>query len=206
MRDTLTSLNRGDFTQRYRGGFGWLLRENGTKVLVHITEVDQNKVLFDTSKESGFFAFTDKGVEFEFLPITRGHIPTEDGIYLCQRHPARQFQRGISEGNTQLFKFNNRGSFSTCAVSLEHLSAIFERPIPYEESVKKYLDNKKQMACALSLHFAINGDNFFFMTRQAGKVVNRTTLTVPDLIRQEVQDLINRNTWLSSFTLETEKV
>lgn len=200
MRDSLTSANRTDFSQRYKGVFGWLLKDNQERVLVHITDVQPNQVIFQTSKSAGYFAFSDQGVVFEFLPVTRGFIPTDGGVYLLQRHPARQFQRGISEHNTQIYQLTER-RFEQPRMDIQLLSNVFEKPITYRENVEKYLD-KSSNVCALSIHFAIKKEELYFMNRLAGKVVDRTTIEPMDLIRQELQDLINRNVWLSPFQLQ----
>lgn len=201
MIDTLTAQNRNDFSQRYRGAFGWLVKEDSARKLVHITDVQADRVIFSTSEDSGFFALSNKGVQFEFLPVTRGFIPTKKNVYLLNRHPARQFQRGISEGNTTLSVVLNRGNaIYPTLLNLEGLSQVFEHPISYKESVTKYLEQDDPV-CALSLHFAIAGKNLYFLGRPAGSV-EKTTITPMTLIKQELQDLINRNKWLFHFSLQ----
>ncbi len=199
MKDTPTRANAQDFSQRYRNCYGWLEKSPTEKVLIQITGVDTNQVTFNTVKSKGFFAYCDKNVIFEFLPVTRGFIPTKDQVLLFTRIPARQFQRGISNGNTAVQVLSGRG-FLTTDLSLELLHNAFVEPVSYEESFKTF---DKASCVALSLNFALTKTNLYFMNRQAGSFDYKTkTITPVEIIKQEVQDLITRSPWLANLNVK----
>lgn len=200
MKDSLTSFNAADFSQRYRGVFGWLAEPDKPRVLVQITNIKNNQVIFQTSKSADWFAYGDQGVVFEFLPVTRGYIPTKAGVYFIWRHPARQWQRGISEHNHAIQRLSPNGLINV-PVNLATISTLFEKKITYEASVMGFLE-KKERVCALSSHFAIRDKVFTFMGKDAGTVEDLTTIVPNNIIKQEVQDLLNRNGWLAPFVVK----
>jgi len=200
MKDTLTQFNSQDFNQRYRNCFGWLEKSDNEKVLVQITGVTSKQATFNTIKSTGYFVYSDQNVMFEFLPVTRGFIPTKDKVYLLTRIPARQFQRGISEGNTAIQSLNGRG-LQAEGVFLPTLYSIFVEPISYEESFKAFMG--KTNSAALSLNFALTKTTLYFMSRVAGSFDYKTkTITPVEIIRQEVQDLISRSPWLENLRVQ----
>lgn len=189
--DSLKSDNWEDFKQRYQGCFGWLKQPENRELLVKITKVDQEKVVFDTETSSGFWAYCDQGVEFKFIPVTRGWYsdPDSGSPVLLMRVPARQFQRGISSQNTAAFVIRF-GALSATHVVFNNLKAMLvNREFPYLTSPSPQ---------RLSKYFALGsykdaiGQDLFLLDRVVGVVHNNKIKLTHIEVKQEVEDLIRR--------------
>lgn len=189
--DTLKSDNWEDFKQRYYNCYGWLQQSEQSEVLVKITKVDSEKVVFDTETDSGFWAYCDQGVKFKFIPVTRGWYadPGNGQPYLMMRIPARQFQRGISSANTAVYQWRY-GALSAVHVSFTNLKAMLtNKDFPYTASTSPQ---------RLSKYFAIGpykdgvGQDLFLLDRNIGILNNNKIKLVHNEVKQEVEDLIRR--------------
>lgn len=193
MLDTLTHENVRDFAQRYQGTIGWLLNDNGNKILVQISKVEDDKVTFNDVSGRKFYAYCDGKVQFEFLPVQRGWFYGCDGImFLVSRRPARQWQRGISANNTTVhYATTDRPKLGTGYVGLEIFDSIFS------------VDQEQAYHCGKtavwSKHFAtLNGDLYLF-DRHIGTYNDEKKIVTLNkngtILRQEVMDMINRKNY-----------
>jgi hypothetical protein len=193
MLDTLTSRNHQDFRQRYGGTFGWFHYE-GKKIFVYVDNANDSQVTFTDSKKTPYVVYRDSGYQFEFLPVTRGWYNTLKGAYYLSRIPARQWHRGIYAGNTRVYQFTDTLRNQTC--SMEILSEVFENQITVEKALEQYY-LKERPAVALTKHFALGGDRFYFDDQVVGSVdISNGDITIKlsePVIRQEILDAIRRN-------------
>ncbi len=95
------SKDAGDFRQRYRGVFGWFTTESDKRVLVQVTDVGENKMSFCDQDSTEYFAYSDKGARFTFIPVERRVFMYNDLPCIAMRKPARQYRRGIHHDNTE---------------------------------------------------------------------------------------------------------
>lgn len=190
MKDSLTSFNREDFRQRYKGSYGFLLHE-GKRRLVYIKEVANGQVVFKTaSLGPDFFALADTKVEFEFLPVQRSWYNLGDKAGLLFRIPAKQYNRGISSSNTAFY--TAEGGYCTGQrLSLEVLEKIF---------LTEAIDNTTRFFAqednflVLSRAFCITGHVLHFFADAIGSYNNssRTITLNSDVVLQELTDVIKR--------------
>lgn len=182
MIDTLRSDNAGDFSQRYVDTYGWLYLR-GKKTLVYIADCGRGRATFTLGDKLQFHVNVDSGLEFEFIQVDRGWFNTIDGkMYLLQRHPARQFKRGISASNTiarDMYLIN-------VPLTYPMLASIFDPTFNYWD--KKDLDSTG----ALSKHFAVINGTIMFYTEHIGKYAEGVVTLTSNLFQQEFQDLLRR--------------
>lgn len=186
MKDTLTSFNQGDFHQRYAGTIGWLLRDDKRK-LVYVSDVTREYVYFEDITGFRFNLKADSGIYFEFIPVDRGWFNAKSGkVYMLERHPARQWRRGVCPGNTYIYQLTTKLN-ARMGITLSHMSDIFEDNDP---TIPK---NWSKYPLAISKHFAIGGDKtLYFYNRVIGKVDDTKLVLESDLFYQEVSDQVRR--------------
>lgn len=110
MKATLTSDNYRDFNQRYAQSYGYFIKSNGERLPVYMTDVNESAAYFQNLDGVEFSANCNSGVEFEFTQIARRIWLGFDGnLYCTSRVPRRQWQRGISNGNTSCYKLTKKG-------------------------------------------------------------------------------------------------
>lgn len=191
MRDSLTSDNSRDFIQRYVGTFGWYLDdEKKERVLVYVAGVANNQVRFTNARGAEYFAKADAGVQFEFIPVNKGWFNTTVGLYYLERHPERQWHRGIHPNNTKAF----RGNLLPQPVNFVTISTVFNHGVPLAEAFAKFKSDAAY-GVALSNHFAIiNADVYLF--RYKIGVYDKVSGVIKlkeKLVLQELSDVIKRN-------------
>lgn len=132
MIDTPTLQNADDWRQRYSRTYGWFKPTEGSKKLVYIKDTGP-RVVFSTPDGNEFFANLNQGVEFEFLPITRGWFYTRNGgANLLQRVPAKQYARGITKANTMVSRLKTDGTIGTDGtIDFTLLEDVFVSPPKY---------------------------------------------------------------------------
>ena len=192
MLDSLTSLNHRDFSARYNGTFGWYIKDDHQKVLTLITEVDPTRVAFQDVKGTAYYAYANKGSQFEFLPVTRGWFyGKSDNMYLLSRRAARQWHRGICANNTIIYLVRHGDTgMRQVDVEITRLDDIFNHP-------GKQYRHLKDINCILSKQFAIVQNNLYLYDRVIGKRT-QSVLQLNDgaeILKQEIQDVIQRNNY-----------
>lgn len=183
MRDTLTSENRRDFSQRYSHSYGYYINDKGVKTPVFIGDVDEDAAHFKTLDGLDFTAYCNGGVNFEFAQISRRIWLGLDGVlYYTHRIPQRQWQRGISEGNTSFHILTPDGPLNI-GISLSVM-----RNILLENPLKTIGVNT-----LLSEQFAICGKSVYLYNMLIGsfnsKENNITLNSKHSMFYQEVTDV-----------------
>lgn len=98
-----------DFQQRYAESYGWLPRDGKPDLPVYIRQVDGNTLYFEDLEDNQYHVFADKDVSFKFHQMKRSvYVGASGNVYVIERRPARQWQRGVSRANTNLFVFTPR--------------------------------------------------------------------------------------------------
>lgn len=188
MLDTLTQFNSRDFSARYAGTFGWLIKDDKGKHLVYISAVNSDRVEFTDLRGGKYHANAGTNVMFEFLPVDRGWFYGKSGdIYMLRRVPARQWHRGICDSNTNI-AYLRAGRLRTGSCTIETLDDIFGQ----EKQEYKFEVGK---SCVLSKHFAIIANALYFLDRQIG-VADKETIILGkqgEVVKQELEDIISRN-------------
>jgi hypothetical protein len=198
MKDSLTSLNREDFRQRYRGSFGFLHTETQDRRLVYIQEVANNQVVFKTSSRGmDYYANCDAGVVFEFLPVQRSWYNLGDKPGLLFRVPARQYCRGISKSNTSFSVVHPEvAMLQPSTLTLEVLARVFSvdkfAHEPREVLLERFV-NKESWFFVLSRAFCMAHGTLFFFADAVGKYAGTEITLNNPVIRQELLDAIKRN-------------
>lgn len=191
MLDTLTTANHQDFARRYGGTFGWFVSPNGKKILVSVGEASAAQVNFTDVRGSMYYAISNSGVQFEFIPVDRGFFNGKHGTFLLMRVPARQWHRGIHPNNTQVM-IPQGDQWTRGRVDILTLHNIFVDGVPLKVRLEEFLAGK-QDSVALSKHFAINMNKLYFYNRVIGTYANKVLTLDDDLVKQEIMDVLRRN-------------
>jgi hypothetical protein len=180
MIETFTSENSGDFQARYAETFGWLHRTD-RKQFINLESVIEDKVSFSIGTHHKYSVNINSGINFEFIPVDRGWFNTTNGevVYL-QRRPARQWKRGISESNTEIYDAYR----SRVDLTFARLSSIFENPNKW---------GIKPSQCAISKQFAMLPDGtVYFYLHCVGRWVDNTIILDNSIVEQELRDQLTR--------------
>lgn len=188
MKATYTRYNARDFIQRYVDTYGWLLRDDGSRKFVHITQAEEGRLYYETDGSVEFYARQDGGQIFEFIPVNKGWFNGTDGPVFLSRVPARQWKRGISGSNTEIQKFNG-GVLQNYILNYTELSKVFNDDF----NVKNYPNTFK--SGALSKHFCLVNNNLWFYDTVIGILEGTTFKLSNDIVAQELKDLIKRKGW-----------
>lgn len=181
MLDTLTSENWRDFSQRYKGTYGWYSPEKGTKIPVFISEVAQDHLKFVGLDNREFEARADKGVAFQFAPLNRRiHVGNDGHAYVVCRRPARQYRRGICGDNTFIYRLTAAGVKSMPISTATMKILLAEEGMKVSNGVK------------LSNAFCLVGPAFYAYEQLIGAFADNSITLNPraKLLIQEVKDAI----------------
>jgi len=189
MLDTLKSSSWTDFKKRYKGTFGFLKMSGRGRELVQILDNNKDIVQFSNIYKDTLCAYADKDVIFEFIPLNRGFVNTIYGVRYTTRVPARQWQRGISPTNTEIFILEE-GGLSRNSVNLETVNIVVNKCISFKEAFSSWDRNKP---VALSKHFAISGNKIFFYSKCVGEFEDPKCSILEPVILQEFRDCVIRN-------------
>lgn len=190
MRDTYTSENHRDFNARYANTFGWLI-QGSRQNLVQMLDGDAERFLFTMGTAQTYTAYIDGGAVFEFIPVKMGWFNTKDGnIVFLERHPARQWKRGICQDNTWAYKWESYGVVAE-RITYQLLESIFVSPIT---TTKEYILEKieARKPVAISQHFAIANGYVYFFKNTIGTMKDNTIKLNNSNIKQELSDCIRR--------------
>lgn len=200
MKDSLTRHNSRDFRQRYEGTYGFYHTMSGLKLLVYVSSVTERQATFRDLQGKEYFTYADSGETFEFIPVNRGYYNGVKDTYFLARVPARQWQRGISSGNTMGSVFY-KGALCASDLNFEFLYKALVETTTNTEAWAQYL-NKQREAIALSRHFAITRNQFYFYHNPVGQIEGTKIILKTPSIQQEVNDVVRRNKF--NFTVEVE--
>lgn len=180
MYDSLTKDNWRDFSQRYRGTYGWYTPESGKPIPVHITQVNEENVQFQGLDGGEYMALADKGVKFKFMPFNRKiYIGKDRNAYTVSRRPARQWRRGVCSDNTIVYQLRDGGARAV-GIPVAMKVLMLEEGESLTSGVK------------LSDHFALIGNSVFLYENLIGTTVNNDIglLNEYSMFKQELRDAI----------------
>lgn len=202
MIDTPTRANQADFKQRYTSAYGWFINDQGKKILVYLNGFRNGLLMFTDKDGVGYNTPMDSGVNFEFIPVTKGWFPTSMGAVFMTRIPARQYCRAINSTNTAMFK-ENKNKVTQIELNADILDDVFGSTPTIQEMFAAF-DSGENNWFVLSRHFLVTTKNFYFNSEVVGtvkkikggfyEIVLDTTLVI-----QEVRDQINRNNLENNF-------
>ena len=164
-----------DFRQRYNGVFGFYTTGSGKEILVKISDVGERQCKFVDADGDEYFAYPDKGVSFKFIPVNRKLFIHNGSLCCAQRKPARQWQRGICESNTQIT--NISGGF------VEKID--FQRLISYLSGGKD-----EYFVMRISDKFGFYFDRVYLYDVRIGKKDGDTITLENSLFVQELKDAV----------------
>lgn len=192
MLETFQSETSRDFRQRYQGSYGYYtVPETNKRLMVYMEEVGDTYTTFVDENRSVYKANVDTGVIFEFIPISKKLFTHNDGLYLVQRKPARQWTRGITSSNTSIEVV---GVGNGRALSFEFVEAAFaSEPENVLQNVNA-LENRLRKTVALSNTFGVIGTELYVYAELIGSFIPERKEIVLDtpIFRQELLDLVQR--------------
>jgi hypothetical protein len=190
MLDSPTSFNVEDFRQRYRNTYGFLQRPGKPNLMVFIKETGAQVTFLDVSGNE-FYANLNQGVTFEFLPIIRGWHNTRLGPRYFMRIPERQYHRGISRGNTAVYRLTGGDEqFASQSLELALLEDVFV--LKPASSIVDYQAGKTNHFIP-NKYFLLTDKTLFMYDRKIGTVQQRRKILLEDSVfKQEVSDFVRR--------------
>lgn len=186
--------NAADFKQRHESTIGWLHRAGKTH-LVYVSHVGGDRVSFSDKDGTEYFATSAADdTEFEFLPVTRGWKNGTKRAWYMQRRPARQYQRGVSPNNTEIFSLSPAGALNKTGVEIQtvHEYTSKDKVDPFD-LFHDSLNAKRPYGVAIDRHFALvpKGVVYFYDRLIGMNDGNKITIDYP-AIRQELGDVLRR--------------
>jgi hypothetical protein len=175
-----------DFRQRYQNTYGWYQSDSGKRVLVRVEKVAESSLSFIDREDNVYTALPDKGNQFQFIPVEKGLHNTENGVVMCERKTARQFQRGLCAANTVLKNLSLNGSI---AVEFSSVENIFHNGV--NDYLSRFKKNPK-MDVALNDTFGIVNGTIMLYNLRIGTFTDSKLLLNTNLFAQEVQDLVQK--------------
>lgn len=186
-KQQFTSKNAADFKQRYEDTFGFFTKPGTSdKKIVKFLQVNEDLVMFEDKRGVSYTVYPDSDIEFEFMSPVKKLFTVGDIVFLIQRRPARQYQRGISENNTQIINLVTGGHSSPTFARLE--AAIEKQPEPklFEQ---EYLLERRRTLQFSNIFAAVDG-LFYLYGTCIGKVTGKTISLNDNIYIQEVKDMI----------------
>lgn len=149
MFEKFTSVDSGDFRQRYLGTFGFFRRGNDRPLLTKINAIDARVTFID--KDGTAYTLnpdSPNDIGFEFIPPKAAWHNTSYGAYLVKRVPARQWLRGICAKNTRI----TTPAGHQAAVDFPMLEQIYGKTFPKADALDLY----RKMPKGKTGYFAIS--------------------------------------------------
>lgn len=196
MFDKFLSANARDFSQRYQGTYGFFRNKEEKPWLAKITAVE-GTVTFINKAGVPFELAPDRpdDIGFQFIPPRSGYFNTTFGTIYVKRVAARQFQRGISDRNTQLFLLQEDWGFKQLPVNFQWLEAVYDSSITVATAYRKFLEGSL-FSVAINNQFAIDKQVVRVYEHEVGSIEeiapNMLKLNLKDksLFRTEITDAL----------------
>lgn len=199
MLEEFNSRGSRDFRQRYEGCYGFFKPPQAEhKLMVLLRGIQEDRLSFLDENGISMEAVADRGHVFEFIPVQRKLFLYNNRLHYISRRPARQWQRGISDNNTQVRDIT-RGEF--VSVNFKRLQAALDDGPPKLSTLEKYC-KEKVAAFLISQHFGVSDEQVFLYNTVIGtfdKETSTITLTEP-VFKQELSDAIRE----AKFPLKVE--
>ena len=201
MKATLSRFNAGDFRQRHQNTYGFI-KVNDKRMLVHVDEVNGSFVSFSDIDGYKFTSNAGSDFEFEFIPVERAWHNTEHNPIYSSRVPARQWQRGVCDGNTRLLAVSDKGRVDSVACDFKQIASIFTFPGLTPLQINKRFEEGK--AVALSKAFAVSQLGAVYLYDRAIGTLNlkerKLKLNMP-IVMQELSDAF-RDSGIANISME----
>lgn len=190
--------NAGDFRQRYEGTFGFFRDERGGRTLAKIDGISDTVCSFVNAKGVSFSlnVDTDKDIGFEFIPPKSQFHNTDDAVFLVRRVAARQFQRGVTGKNVEIYRLVGN-TLTPQRVDFPVLSKIYENSRTAQEVVSRLTkEGMEKNGLALTGPVAFGRAVVYVYERLVGEYTTedykhfKVRLDEPDLWRTEVTDAL----------------
>jgi hypothetical protein len=182
--------NAADFRQRYEGSFGFYRDENGKRMLSKLTSVGRVCVFVDSrGVEYKLNPDSERNIGFEFLPPKASWYNVDEGAVLVRRVAARQFQRGLSSKNTNIYLLSDR--LREIKVDFPILEKIYLKSMTPQDAYRMW---EKLPSVALSKQLALGkGGIVYLYENKIGTYAKKDSrlyvkLDEPSLWKTEVQD------------------
>lgn len=192
--------NAGDFRQRYEGTFGFYRDEKGKRMLSKLTAIGGNICEFTDARGVVFKlnANSDKDIGFEFIPPKSQFYNTDEDTFYVRRLAARQFQRGVSNKNVEIFRLVG-DTLMPQRVDFQTLGKVYEQTRTPAEILGRFTaGGLKRNGFALSNSIAFGFKGVYVFDRLVGTYDSkdyqhfRIALDEPELWRTEIIDALRR--------------
>ena len=191
MKDSLTSSNYHDFRQRYQNTYGNFVPEGKPPLMVMLQTVEETRVHFMDARGTAYHVNADSGIPFEFYPVDRRVANSSKGavLYSCRR-PARQWSRGVCEGNTTI---TNLVANRSVGISFDSLEVLYHPNKNYVAALQDYIDGKRE-GVAIDDKFCIIREVVQLYDKPIGMVdrTNLFTAKIHPMFKQEFSDTVKR--------------
>lgn len=180
MLDTFSMANAADFKARYVNCFGWFINKENKEIPVFLDKIRETTLFFSGMDGVPYHTYADAGVQFKFASIRKAIYQGLDGkLYCLQRHPARQWRRGICADNTVMYELTEKGR-SAKHITLDSMANILNA------------DQSKRSKHILSDMFAIVGSSVFIYDTKIGGFDPETgTITLAAKMQVFLQDVMD---------------
>lgn len=205
MFEKFMSNNAENFRQRYEGTYGFFRNQTGKRLLVKLNTISDHRVDFEDAHGITYHlsADSENNIGFEFIPPASGWYNTPEGAVFMQRVAARQFHRGVTAKNINLFTLHS-GLLTEKRLTFDLLSSMYETGITPAEAISS---NMKKGSVALSRQFAIDTTKklIYLLSEGIGSYVHdeklhfTCKLAQPDLFKTELGETLTALGCASEF-------
>jgi len=190
--------NRDDISRYYRKTYV-KFPETGEK-LHFIREIAQHAVLGSDEDGNDFELFLSDEFPYEvdYVLPKKGYFQHGKAAHLLFRVPAKQYQRGLSEGNTKVHRINRAGEISEQPLTFDLLKAYVQKQA--YPSFEIAMANKEGMfSVALSQRFALAAAaRTLFVDGYACAVVKPKEKVVEcrfPILRPEIEEIVKQSSY-----------
>ena len=173
------------FPVTIEGAYGWYTTSEGQEVLVNIQSVNSERCSFVDVDNIVYYAKADKGISFKFIPINRRVFVYNGDVVSATRIPARQWQRGICQANTELRRVRNKS----------RLDVFFDTIKAYLSPVDR-ITSLYDVGCIDQRFCLPGGKSLCIYDTKIGRVKDEETVVLDDdLFMQELVDCFRDNSY-----------
>lgn len=191
-----TRENAGDIQRYYRGTY-IKLKETGD-VLYYIRGVDSQRVTGQDQDGNEFELWLDDDFPYEVDYILPNKSVFQHGknALMLQRTPAKQYQRGISEGNTIVQHLTASGSWCSMNFGFEVLKSFVSKQ-KYFSVTEAVANTWRADSLALSSRFSfLPKGKYIFCDQQAvARLVSGKFEVLCPVFRDDVVELVKGSQW-----------
>ncbi len=190
--------NRDDISRYYRQTYV-KFPETGEK-LHFIREIARHAVLGSDEDGNDFELFLSDEFPYEvdYVLPKKGYFQHGKSAHLLFRVPAKQYQRGLSEGNTKVHRINRAGEISEQPLNFDLLKAYVQKQA--YPSFETAMANKEGMfSVALSQRFALAASaRVIFLDGQMCATVRPKDKVVEchfPILRPELEEIVKQSSY-----------